>query len=400
MAPDNSMACWSRRMAQAVSENYPDFDGHWLSLLRNRFGPEIPIVCTLDLHASVSQRMIDACNATIAYRTNPHLDQRTRGLEAATLMARTLRKEVRPTQAASWPPVIINIERQSTSQSPCKELYSRTDQQLENEKVLSNSVVLGFPYADVEEMGPAVIVVTDNDRALAMTLADDLSNHIIEHRNGFLPDLIGVERALEMATHASPPVCLLDIGDNVGGGSPADGTVLAHAMHRMRLNRVFVCLYDPESVQQAIRAGVGATIPMRLGGKTDDRHGAPVNDRFTVRSIHTGTFTETQVRHGARKSYHMGQTAIVESAHGMTIMLTSLRTPPFSLQQLRSCDLDPAAFQILVAKGVHAPVAAYREVCKTFIRVNTPGATTADLSRLTYLHRRRPLFPFEPIAAE
>jgi microcystin degradation protein MlrC len=41
-----------------------------------------------------------------------------------------------------------------------------------------------------------------------------------------------------------------------------------------------------------------------------------------------------------------------------------------------------------VAKGVHAPVAAYGEVCREFIRVNTPGVTTADLSRLAYRHRR------------
>ncbi len=74
-------------------------------------------------------------------------------------------------------------------------------------------------------------------------------------------------------------------------------------------------------------------------------------------------------------------------------------TPPFSLQQLIGCGLDPASFKILVAKGVHAPVAAYREVCKTFVRVNTPGVTTADVSRLNYRHRRKPMFPFEEIVA-
>ena len=57
-------------------------------------------------------------------------------------------------------------------------------------------------------------------------------------------------------------------------------------------------------------------------------------------------------------------------------------------------------FRVLVAKGVHAPVAAYREVCKTFIRVNTPGVTCADMTRQIYHHRRRPLFPFEEIPAK
>ena len=114
----------------AVSEVHRDMDGHWLSVLRQQVGPNVPIVCTLDLHANVSQRMIDSVNATIAYRTNPHLDQRQRGIEAANLLARTLRKEIRPTQAAAFPPISINIERQLTAQAPCSELLAFADSQL------------------------------------------------------------------------------------------------------------------------------------------------------------------------------------------------------------------------------------------------------------------------------
>jgi microcystin degradation protein MlrC len=40
-------------------------------------------------------------------------------------------------------------------------------------------------------------------------------------------------------------------------------------------------------------------------------------------------------------------------------------------------------------------VAAYSEVCQSFVRIDTPGVTTADLSRLTFNRRRRPMFPFE-----
>ncbi len=76
-------------------------------------------------------------------------------------------------------------------------------------------------------------------------------------------------------------------------------------------------------------------------------------------------------------------------------MVTSRRMAPFSLQQIRHAGLDPASFRLLVAKGVHAPVAAYGEVCRHFVRVNTPGVTTADLGQLAYHRRRRPLHPFE-----
>jgi microcystin degradation protein MlrC len=91
----------------------------------------------------------------------------------------------------------------------------------------------------------------------------------------------------------------------------------------------------------------------------------------------------------------MGQTVVFELDAGPTVMLTSERVAPFSLEQLTCCNVAPGGFQVLVAKGVHAPVAAYGTVCSTLLRVNTPGPTTADLSKLAYANRRRPMFPFE-----
>src|SRR5262245_39917107 len=102
-----------------VSESEPDADGFWLTSLRQRFAQELPIVGTLDPHGNLSQKMVDATDALIAYRTNPHLDQRQRGLDAARLMARTLGGEVTPVQAAAFPRLAINIERQRTSEPPC-----------------------------------------------------------------------------------------------------------------------------------------------------------------------------------------------------------------------------------------------------------------------------------------
>jgi len=116
-----------------------------------------------------------------------------------------------------------------------------------------------------------------------------------------------------------------------------------------------------------------------------------------VRSLHDGQFHEPHIRHGGKSSYDMGPSAVIETVQRLTIILTSRRTPPFSLGQITSCDLDPARFHVIVAKGVHAPLAAYRDVCRSFIRVNTPGVTSADMSTLPYRHRRRPLFPLEAI---
>lgn len=375
--------------------DYHDLDGLWLTRLRSEVGPNLPVICTIDPHANLSQRMIAACDATIAYRTNPHLDQKQRGLEAAALMARALRGEVRPVQAAAFPAVAIGIERQDTSSPPCLPLYEKADAWLKAPGVLSDSIVLGFPYADVPEMGSAFIAVTDGDPDLARRIADDLAGYLVTHRDEFVGEFVTIPDAVDAALAGEGPVCLLDMGDNVGGGSAADGTLIAHELLARGGVTAFLCLYDPESVERAVAAGVGARLTLSMGGKTDDRHGPPIRAEVRVQGIHEGRFTESAVRHGGKTAFNMGLTAVVATDSGLTVSLTSLRTVPVSLGMMTSIGLDPADSQVLIAKGVHAPTAAYAPVSKRLIRVDTPGATTADMRRFTYRYRRRPLYPFE-----
>jgi microcystin degradation protein MlrC len=381
----------------AVSESFPDLDGHWLSLVRAWVGREMPIISTIDPHANLSQQMVAATDALIAYRTNPHLDQRARGVEAACLLLRTLRGEVKPTQAAVMPAVSINIERQNPAAPPCKPLYDLADRMLAEPGVLSDSIVLGFPYADVAEMGTSFIAVTDNTPDRARQLAQQLADHLLTNRDDFVGEFISIDDAIAKLRSAEKPVLLLDMGDNVGGGSPGDGTLLAVALHRANI-RAFVCLYDPHTVIECDRKGIGATIASTVAGRHDPTLGPPLKIPLKIRSLHDGQFTEPQPRHGGMTNHDMGRTVIVESTGTdtpLTLMLTSRRIMPSSLRQLTHCNLNPDNFGVLVAKGVHAPVAAYAPVCRTIIRVNTPGPTTADMRQLTYKNRRRPMFPFE-----
>jgi microcystin degradation protein MlrC len=380
-----------------VSEQEPDMDGFWLERVRKIVGDDLPIVCTLDLHANVSDRMIDACDATIAYRTNPHLDTFERGLEAATLMARTLRAEVRPVQACVRPPVSINILHQGTSAPPCSTLAGIVDDVRRRDGVLSAGVCLGFPFADVAEMGTSFNVVTDGDAGLAEDLAAELADYLVEHRHDFDPTHIYPPEAVARAAALEGPVCLLDTGDNVGGGSAGDGTVLAHEVARLGGPRTFVCLYEPEAVAQLEELGAGGRAHLMLGGRRDDLHGSPLELDVTVRSYHDGRFTEADIRHGGKTDYDMGPTVVVDSDVGLTLQLTSHRIVPFSLNQLLSCNVDPTEFQIIVAKGVHAPAAAYEPVCSELIRVTTPGTTTPDMSKLRFRHVIRPLYPLDPL---
>lgn len=379
-----------------VSSGPSDVDGFWLTKVRDMVGPEFPIVATLDPHANLSPKMVAATDALVAYQTNPHIDQRQRGTEAARILAGAVRGEFRPTQAAAFPPMAINIEKQLTEEEPCRSIFQKAKELAERPEVLSASVILGFPYADVEEMGSSVVVVTKDNPELARELANELGQALWDRREEFVGEFIDPKTAIKEALTREPPVCLLDMGDNAGGGSPADGTILAHHLIEQQIADSFVCLYDPVAVQTAEQAGAGQTIRLTMGGKTDALHGPPISCDVEILSFHDGKFTESQPRHGGSTRFHQGRTAIVKTQSGLTVMLTSRRQPPFSLSQLTTFGLKPETFRLIVAKGVHAPVAAYREVCKSFIRVNTPGVTAADMRQLPFQHRRKPLFPFEP----
>jgi microcystin degradation protein MlrC len=393
-----------------VSEAVADVDGHWLALVRGRVGG-IPIIGTIDPHANLSPAMIEATDALTAYRTNPHVDQRDRGLEAARLMAQTLAGRIRPTQAAAFPPLAINIECQNPTAAPCLAHYEAAAAlragfeggppagPVARGTVVSASIVLGFPYADVPEMGSAAIVVTNDDPEAARGHAAALGAGLWAARDTFRPALESIDAALDRAATLAGPVCLLDMGDNVGGGSPADGMALPRAILARNLGPSLACVCDPAAAQAATAAGPGARLQLTVGGHAPEWAGdpasQPVAGEWQVVATTDGRFTESQPRHGGATSFDQGPTAVLARDGGLVVMVTTRRMAPFSLAQIRHAGLDPAAFRLLVAKGVHAPVAAYAEVCPQFIRVNTPGVTTADLARLIYHHRRRPLHPFE-----
>ena len=144
----------------------------------------------------------------------------------------------------------------------------------------------------------------------------------------------------------------------------------------------------------AERQQPGQTFDLTIAGTLGDRS-ASCRIEATLLRLTDGAFEERHPRHGGEVRFQMGRTAVVSTARGSVLMLTSRRVMPFSLQQLTSHGINPADFQAIVAKGVNAPIAAYAPVCPTLIQVDTPGVTQADMTRFVYQHRRRPLFPFE-----
>lgn len=379
-----------------VAERVRDADGLSAERIRQTVGPALPIVMTLDLHANVSDRMISNVTATTIYRTYPHLDQRERGREAARILSDILDERTRPVQALEKPPMLISILAQKTDEEPLAHLYRQLEQLLQQPGTISASIALGFPYADVEEMGPSFLLVADADERFAQRGARTLAKTAWALRQNCSITGISVEEAIHEATQTGEmPITLLDLGDNVGGGSPGDSTIIFAAIERARVDNALVILYDPQAVQACIRAGVGETVRLRVGGKTDQLHGSPVALEGRVRLLHDGFFVERQARHGGRFLNNQGLTAVVETAEQHTVILTSLRMAPFSLEQILSLGIEPEWKRILIAKGAIAPRAAYEPVSVRLIEVDSPGITSANPAHFTYHRRRKPMFPFE-----
>ena len=142
---------------------------------------------------------------------------------------------------------------------------------------------------------------------------------------------------------------------------------------------------------------IGTNLQITVGAKTDTLHGTAWTGEIEILGIYDGKFHEPQPRHGGATDCDQGSTVVVRHQSGLTIMVTTRRQPPFSLKQLTTFDVNPEDFHILITKGVNAPIAAYKPVCKEIIRANTPGVTTADMELLNYQHRRVPLYPFEEV---
>src|SRR4051812_937 len=379
-----------------VSVPYPDADGEFLRRLREMVGPEMPVVLTLDLHANISAAMAQHSTALVTYRSNPHLDQEKRGREAARLLARTMRGEVRPVQALEAPPFFVQISKQYTAVEPARSLYAAVQEVMAWPGILSASTAMGFYYADVAEMGTTFVAVADGDLALARRAARWMAERAWPQRHQFTGDLPDPVAAVRYAaSEAKKPVVLMDVGDNVGGGSPGDSTILFEELLRQDVRNGLVILYDPESVAHCVAAGVGAEVNLQAGGKSDREHAQPVAVHGRVRTLSDGVFVETEVRHGGWGRYDQGITAVVETPDRHTIVLTSRRMAPMSLEQVISLGIRPERKDILIVKGVVAPRAAYEPIAGEVVLVDTPGVTSDDPRRFTYVRRRRPLFPLE-----
>jgi microcystin degradation protein MlrC len=378
-----------------VTESHADGDAEVLRRLRSALGGELPIVVTHDAHANVAPEEIRLSTALVIYKEVPHIDQRERGVQAAEIMARIVNEGVRPTQAIEKPPLLYNILYHNTKREPMLPLVEEARRlERENPKILAVSVPVGYQYADVPQMGPSVVVVTDGDMELARKEARRLAALMWEHRHVMKLDLPDAREAVRRAMAAEKtPVVLVEMGDNIGGGSAGDSTFLLRELVDQKAQGYVSAIYDPEAVQAAARAGIGGNFDLDVGGKTDALHGDPVRIRGRVKMLYDGEYVETAARHGGRRYLDQGLTAVIH-AEGSTadlpnvVLLNSKRHTPFSLGQLTSAGVQPERQKILVVKAAVAFRAAYEPIAGTIIEVDTAGLTAVNPKRFTYKRAR------------
>lgn len=384
-----------------VAEGYPQADAETVRRVRALMGLEFPIVVTHDYHGNIPEQLVQDATALIIYKTTPHIDQRERGLQAAELLARTIRKQVRPDCAIAKPPLVFNIAFHNTGIPPMQPLMQAAIEMEQQPGILACSIAAGYQYADVPAMGPAIVVVTDGDRALAQAAADELGARMWEVRDQLVLSFPDAATAVRRAMAAeAAPVGLFELGDNIGGGSAGDATFVLAELMRQGANGWVVTIYDPEAVQACAAAGIGAEIALQVGGKTDSQHGPTLAIAGCVRTLHDGRYMETERRHGGGRTFNQGLTAVVEVGRtepgkGGLLVLNSARSTPNSIHQITCVGIQPQQQRILVAKGAVAPRAAYEPVCASIIEVDTGGATAINRPPEEYRLARKTLYEWQ-----
>ena len=381
-----------------VVESFPSGDLELTRRVREALGKDMPIVVTHDFHANIDPEIVKHCNALITYKETPHIDTFERGLQAAEIMARMVRGEVEPVQAVVKPPMVYNIVFHHTKYEPLRPIVAESRKVEEDPSVLAVSVSGGYQYADVPWMGPSVVVVTDGDLELAEREAKRLSGLLFETRHQIkLEELKAAEAVSQAMRHEGRPVVLIDMGDNIGGGTPGDSTFLLAELIRQGAQGWVMVIADADAYSIAEQSGVRGNFDFAVGGKSDGMHGDPVPIQGRVRSLHEGRYVEPEVRHGGRRYWEMGRTAVIHVA-GSTLdapnllLLTTERSSPNSAHQLISNGVYVERQKIIVAKGAIAPRAAYEPIASLMIPVDTPGATAVNPADFEYKSVREGLF--------
>lgn len=358
-----------------------DVEGTIVAAVREVVG-DLPISAVVDFHANVSAGLVQGVDAMVAYETYPHVDMGRQGSVAAGLLGRLLRGEELATTLGRLPFLTVPMG-QATAAEPMRGLIDRANARATEAGLARISLTPGFPYSDVTSVGFSVFTVAgphQHDEAVRVieeTLAD-VAAHADEFMVQVLTPADGV--ALALAAPIEGSTMLVDVADNVGGGSSGDSVAILAELVKQGATGAAVTIADTEVALAAHEAGVGGSLTMPLGGKTDDLHGDPLElTEATVLALTDGDYVSTTAWMKGR-TFHLGRSALLD-VEGVEVLVTEHALPPFHADQLRTVGIEPAERPYLTAKSAIAWRDAFGFAAREVL-IEGPGACPVTIERL------------------
>jgi microcystin degradation protein MlrC len=383
-----------------VAETTEDGEGTLLERIR-ALAPGLPIAVTCDLHANLSDRMARNCTALIGYKTYPHVDMYAVGKQVGTILLRAMKGEVRPVMAWGRRPLLAQTLRMGTDDEPMKSLIAAT-RAAESKGLLAATVFGGFPMADTPAAGLSAICVADGDPAAAKAATADLLDTAWRQRDDFLyrhrPLGEAVAEAKALGAEAKGPVLLLDHADNVGSGGTEDVMTVIAEVLRQGLDGVAVAaVRDPAAVAAMQKAGVGATVTLRLGGRSDmpsiGLSGAPLEVTGKVRALSDGEWVVRGPMYTG-VTVRMGPSAVLDTGK-VEIVIVSHHHEPWDQGVFTSLGIDPKRKRFLLLKSRIHYRAGFAPLAAATITCDGDGVTTSNNDLLRFAKVRRPIYPLD-----
>lgn len=379
-----------------VTESLEDGEGEILARVRAVVGPRIPVVASLDLHANVTQRMVDQADGMVAYRTYPHIDMADTGERACNLLEAMLKTGSPPAKFFRQLPFMIPITAQCTFIEPGAAIYRRLAE-IEATSGAMLSYCSGFPAADIRDCAPSVFGFGADARR-AKDATDALFNVVADAERDYVAEIYSPEDAIARAVarggRNGKPVVLADTQDNPGAGGNGDTTGLLAAMLRLRpKDAVLGMLIDPASAKRAIEVGAGNTSPFKLGAISGWPGVSPIERPFKVERVGTGEFLCTGPFYGGTRM-KLGPMALLE-ADGVRVVLASHKVQTADQEMFRHLGIEPVEQKIVAVKSSVHFRADFQPIAEEVLVVASPGPNPADPADLVW-KRLRPGLRLKP----
>jgi microcystin degradation protein MlrC len=251
----------------------------------------VPVVVSHDLHGNLTRARVEAADAIVAYQTNPHRDHARIGRKAGRIVIGTVLGELHPTMAWRSLPMILGGGNTIDFLSPMRPVFRRM-KRAERHGALAASTLMVHPWNDSPGLGWSTCVVTDDDRARAEALADELAEMCWERRHQQPPEFPGPKEAIEAARamrwrRRLGVIMMADASDVVTAGAPGDSTHLLRALLSDGAGMMtYAAVRDPGAVEHLWEMSPGDAVVTSIGGSLDPSESTPLEVRGTIASKH------------------------------------------------------------------------------------------------------------------